>query len=290
LTPESENAMNATEAPVLRGVHHTARPTWKLRETVEFYRDKLGLPLVHAISARGWGPDNHPDFLHFFFQSGRGSTIAFFYYIGAEQPDYTRPVDDYRSRATHTAWSVDTLAELKAWRDRIESHGIALKYQLRHELIESIYFHDPNGYPIEITCEVRPMAAVDALDAERTLAAAMAREDAERHEGRRFETIDQVWRGKADALGGGRDDGQAVLYVLDVPEFAPLIAAGRADPAVHVDRVDGLDGYWRLASRERLCFDRKALGFVPALWNAALTGGFRGEVRTFDRQRLEISP
>ena len=43
-------------SPVLNGVHHTARPTWKLRETVEFYRDKLGLPLVHAISARGWGP------------------------------------------------------------------------------------------------------------------------------------------------------------------------------------------------------------------------------------------
>ncbi|UUX95214.1 VOC family protein [Aquabacterium sp. J223] len=276
------------DAPVLKGVHHTARPTWKLRETVEFYRDKLGLPLVHAISARGWGPDNHPDFLHFFFRSGKGSTIAFFYYIGAEQPAYTMPVDDYRSRATHTAWQVDTLDELKAWRDRVESQGIALKYQLRHELIESIYFHDPNGYPIEITCEVRPMTAVDARDAEHTLEAAMAREDAQRLDGRRFESIDQVWRGKADALGGA-GDGLAVLYVLDVPEFAPLVAAGRADPAVQVDRADA-EGYWRLASGQRLRFERKALGFVPALWNAALTGGFRGEVRSFDRQCLEIVP
>src|ERR1700757_2359942 len=100
----------------LDGVDHTARPTWKLRETVEFYRDKLGLPLVHAISARGWGPSNHPDFLHFFFESGKGSTIAFFYYIGAEQPDYTRSVDDYRFRATHTAWAVDSFDELMAWR------------------------------------------------------------------------------------------------------------------------------------------------------------------------------
>ena len=60
----------------LHGVDHTARPTWRLRETVHFYRDILGLPLVHVISARGWGPATHPDFLHFFFDSGRGSTIA----------------------------------------------------------------------------------------------------------------------------------------------------------------------------------------------------------------------
>ena len=39
----------------LHGVDHTARPTWKLRETVEFYRDILGLKLVHAITAKGWG-------------------------------------------------------------------------------------------------------------------------------------------------------------------------------------------------------------------------------------------
>ena len=66
----------------LRGVDHTARPTWKLRETIEFYRDKLGLPLVHVISARGWGPATHPDFLHLFFDSGNGSSIAFFYSFG----------------------------------------------------------------------------------------------------------------------------------------------------------------------------------------------------------------
>src|ERR1700674_4941536 len=66
---------NSTVAnPRLCGVHHTARPTWKLEETVEFYRDRMGLKLVHAISAKGWGAEGHPDFLHFFFESGRPST------------------------------------------------------------------------------------------------------------------------------------------------------------------------------------------------------------------------
>jgi catechol 2,3-dioxygenase-like lactoylglutathione lyase family enzyme len=68
----------ATQPIPISGVHHTARPTWKLSETVHFYRDLMGLPLVHAISARGWGPEDHADFLHFFFDSGNGSTIAFF--------------------------------------------------------------------------------------------------------------------------------------------------------------------------------------------------------------------
>jgi catechol 2,3-dioxygenase-like lactoylglutathione lyase family enzyme len=270
-----------TPHPGLNGVHHTARPTWKLRETVEFYRDKLGLPLVHAISARGWGPDNHPDFLHFFFDSGNGSTIAFFYYIGAEQPEYTKPVDDYRSRATHTAWHVDSLDELQAWRQRLEVHGVPLKYQLRHELIESIYFSDPNGYPIEITVAVRPMNELDAADAGRTLEAAMALEDGERRGGTKFGSVDQVWRRKAD-----EETHDAVLYVLDVPEFAALIEACKAERRYELSGPT--DGYWRLRSPDRLVFERKALGFVPALWNAALTGGFAGDVAVFDRNRLEI--
>ena len=275
---------------MLKGVHHTARPTWKLRETVEFYRDKLGLPLIHAISARGWGPSNHPDFLHFFFDSGNRSTIAFFYYIGAEQPDYTRAVEDYRFQATHTAWQVDTYTELKAWRARLEAQKIPLIYQLRHELIESIYFSDPNGYYLEITLAIRAMNELDATDATRTIEAGMALEDAERAGTGQFTSIDQVWRKKANNISGsvkGAVD-EATLYVLDVPELKPLLEAGRKEQKF---RIDGpVDGYWRISSNSSIAFERKALGFVPALWNASLTGGFDGNIKVFDKNRLEITP
>jgi len=274
-------------SPILKGVHHTARPTWKLRETVEFYRDKLGLPLVHAISARGWGPSNHPDFLHFFFDSGKGSTIAFFYYINTEQPDYTRAVGDYRFEATHTAWSVDTYNELLQWRERIEAQNIPLIYQIRHELIESIYFRDPNGYYLEITFQQRPMNSLDAEDAARTLEAAMNAEDAMRTGIGAFTSIDQVWRDKAKGIQDS-DDAHAVLHVLDVPEFEPLIAAGKQDTRCMVEGP--VDGYWTLRSLDAIVFKRKALGFVPALWNASLTGGFSGQIATFDRDILEIIP
>jgi len=180
----------------IAGVHHTARPTWKLAETVHFYRDLLGLPLVHAISARGWGPDDHADFLHFFFDSGNGSTIAFFYYIGTEPPEFAVPRDDYRFRATHPAWRVETREQLLACRAKVEAAGIELKYQIRHEIIESIYFDDPNGYSIEVTWQVRPFEQVDRDDAARTVAAAIALEQSDEALNR----IDQVWAAKGAAL------------------------------------------------------------------------------------------
>jgi len=184
-----------TKAP-LHGVHHTARPTWKLKETVEFYRDKLGLPLVHAISARGWGPEDHADFLHFFFDSGNGSTIAFFYYIGTTRPEYLAARDDYQFRATHTAWQVQKVEDLNLWRKRLIEADIPLRYETRHEIIESIYFEDPNGYSVEITCQLRPMTQADSRDATLTIESAIALEQG----GTRYTDIDSVWRRKGALL------------------------------------------------------------------------------------------
>lgn len=178
---------------VLGGVHHTARPTWKLKETVNFYKNILGLPIVHAISALGWGPEDHPDFLHFFFGSGRDSTIAFFYYLGTPQPDENLPYGNWLYKSVHTAWRVETLEELLAWKERLESHGLDV-LQVRHEIIESIYVTDPNGYMVEFTWQVRDMNGHDGLDAELTLEAAIALED---ESGARVTDIETVWRRKA---------------------------------------------------------------------------------------------
>lgn len=189
--------MNTQVSLPLAGVHHTARPTWKLQETVHFYRDLLGLPLVHAISARGWGSDEHADFLHFFFDSGNESTIAFFYYIGAEQPDFAVPRSDYRYKATHTAWRVETREQLLECRAKVEAAGIKLNYQIRHEVIESIYFNDPNGYSIEISWQARPFSKIDIDDAQRTISAAIWLEKTDRAD---FKSIDQVWQRKGEAM------------------------------------------------------------------------------------------
>jgi len=182
---------------VLHGVDHTARPTWKLRETIEFYRDILGLPLVHTISARGWGPPGHHDFLHFFFDSGQGSTIAFFYYIGSDQPEKYQPEQHHFYAATHTAWSVETEEELEQWKQVLEGRGLVVSPYTRHEILESIYFLDPNGYPIEITRRLRDIDRLDADDAALTVEAALQVEDEAKAAGAKMDCIDDVWRRKA---------------------------------------------------------------------------------------------
>jgi catechol 2,3-dioxygenase-like lactoylglutathione lyase family enzyme len=179
--------------PRLHGVDHTARPTWKLRETVEFYRDVLGLPLVHCITAKGWGreKENHADFLHLFFDSGNDSTIAFFYYIGTAQPPELVVPRGYMAMANHTAWRVESEEELLVWQHRLQEHGVSVSQFVPHETIESIYFRDPNFYPLEITRTLRDIDTLDATDATLTLEAAMQLED-----GGGWTNIEQLWRTK----------------------------------------------------------------------------------------------
>lgn len=188
------------KALALSGVHHAARPTWKLKETVAFYRDVLGLELVHCVSARGWGKGYHPDFLHFFFDSGNGSTIAFFYYLGHRQPDHLHHRPEFDNDAHHTAWRVETKQELEDWRERLESRGVEIMYQIEHEVVESIYFRDPNGYYLEIGRPLRAFVPIDRTDALLTLEAAIALEEEFAEKGEVLTAIETVWKAKGDRV------------------------------------------------------------------------------------------
>lgn len=282
--------------PPLGGVDHTARPTWRLRETVEFYRDKLGLPLVHVISARGWGPQTHPDFLHFFFDSGNGSTIAFFYYLGSEAPAgmearaAARPLpDEHVTDATHTAWLVTGPAELRVWKQHLEAQGLAVSVETRHEVIESIYVRDPNGYFVEFTHKLRPLTALDASDAALTMEAAMTLEDAARAGEYPLDSVDAIWSRKA-ALIAERGIAPAAPVCLSVPrveEFAPLVQAAKQHRDCHVR--EGRE-YDLIEADGPIEFERKALGLKPALWYGMLTGGVHGRIERFDRDVLRIVP
>ena len=191
----------------LMGVDHTARPTWKLRETIEFYRDKLGLPLVHAITAKGWGraKEQHADFIHFFFDAGNGSTIAFFYYIGTSQPPELAVPRGYMAMANHTAWRVETEEELLTWQAKLQAAGIQVSQSVKHEILESIYFRDPNFYPLEITRPLRAVERIDAVDAEMTMAAALDLAD----EGG-WTNIEQLWRAKAARVAAYQREDEVV--------------------------------------------------------------------------------
>jgi catechol 2,3-dioxygenase-like lactoylglutathione lyase family enzyme len=152
----------------LQGVDHLAHVTWDPAGTRDFYTEVLDMPLVHAITATGWLNETFPDFVHFFFAMGKGSFLAFFYFFGLAEEELP---GDLMHRARHLAFHVDTEEELMAWRTKIKSHGVKVTHPLQHELLESIYFDDPNGFQLEITRPLRPFRAIDARDADLTLQA-----------------------------------------------------------------------------------------------------------------------
>lgn len=179
----------------LRGVDHVAYVTRKPAETVHFYRDVLGFPLLHCIIAPGWGNDPHPDFFHFFFDIGNGAKLAFFYYLGDVEGDLNAG-RGVLPKARHLAMLVDTKEELDAYQRRLEEGGYELRHRVMHELIESIYVWDPNGYNIEISRQLRPIDEHDAADAAISLQAlADLLEDSDTPP-----SIEQIWARKAELI------------------------------------------------------------------------------------------
>lgn len=162
-----------------RGVDHAAFPTFDPAATVRFYHDILGFPIVHSVCAVGWGPADHPDFVHFFFDIGQGDRIAFFYYFGVER--FSSSGDAYATHgpeipgffrdSRHLAIHVDSGDDLNEYRRRLESNSWTVEMQVKHETIESIYTHDPNGYLVEFTYPTRVTTQVDDNDAELTVRA-----------------------------------------------------------------------------------------------------------------------
>ncbi|MCU1646105.1 MAG: glyoxalase [Nocardia sp.] len=164
----------------VQGVDHAAFPTFDPAATVHFYRDVLKFPVVHAICAAGWGPEKHPDFIHFFFDIGNGDRIAFFYYFGFERPIgsgsggdvYARFSDDvpgFFIGSRHLAIHVEDEEDLLEYRRRLDDSQWPVEMRVMHETIDSIYTHDPNGYLVELTRALRPVTPQEDLDAALTV-------------------------------------------------------------------------------------------------------------------------
>ena len=86
--------------PELQGVHHTARPTYKLRETVEFYRDFLGMSLVLRQPNL-----DQPEVTHLFFDTGDGRILTFF--VSDDRESDPSPQRTGLGAVHHLAFSVE---------------------------------------------------------------------------------------------------------------------------------------------------------------------------------------
>ncbi|MCW5770345.1 MAG: hypothetical protein KIT16_01820 [Rhodospirillaceae bacterium] len=75
------------------------------------------------------------------------------------------------------------------------------------------------------------------------------------------------------------------IFILDVPEFAPIAALIEAQPGASKRR---LGAYWALSHSGELAVARPAAEVGEAIWFSALTGGFEGKVAEFSAERLRI--
>jgi hypothetical protein len=80
----------------------------------------------------------------------------------------------------------------------------------------------------------------------------------------------------------------AILFVLDVPEFASIVAAGAQQRGCQLSGP--VKGYYVLRADMPMQFDRRALGLKPAVWYGIPTGGIVGKITRFDRDTLVIEP
>ena len=78
------------------------------------------------------------------------------------------------------------------------------------------------------------------------------------------------------------------FYVLDVPEFAPVVVVAGALDRCRVH--DALAGYIYVEFDGEIEITREATGLGAAVWFGCLTGGLDGKIVRFDATRLRLAP
>jgi glyoxylase I family protein len=122
-----------------RGVHHAALICRDVEETIRFYQDVLGFPLVELVENR-----DYPGSSHFFFDIGNRNLLGFFDFPGHEHPEWRETIGGVQ----HIALSVSPEAFTRV-KQRLDGDGIEYLGPDRG-VEDSLYIRDPNGVGIEL--------------------------------------------------------------------------------------------------------------------------------------------
>ena len=152
----------------LKRIHHVAYRCNDAKETVDFYRDVLGMEFQLAFAEDEVPSTREPDpYMHVFLDAGMGNVLAFF-----ELPN-APPMGKDPNTPTwvqHIAFEVSDADALAAARERVEAAGLEVIGPIDHGIFDSIYFFDPNGHRLEIAANkgsaedrIRAHAVADAM-------------------------------------------------------------------------------------------------------------------------------
>ena len=132
------------------GIHHVAYRCKDAKETVLWYQRMLHMDFVLAIAEDLVPSTKAPDpYMHVFLDAGQGNVLAFF-----ELPTQTPMGRDFNTPewVQHIAFKVKDRAELLEFRAHLEASGVDVLGVIDHSVFHSIYFFDPNGHRLELTC------------------------------------------------------------------------------------------------------------------------------------------
>lgn len=166
----------------LRGINHLALVCRDMEETVQFYQDVLGMPLVKTIEL----PNNLGQ--HFFFDCGNGDCLAFFWFPNAPEaaPGIASPaaapgegeLATAHGSMNHVAFDVAP-EKMEEYVEKLKAKGLQPTQILNHDdskwqvakamhpgvFVRSVYFMDPNGILLEFAAWTREFTADDVKHA-----------------------------------------------------------------------------------------------------------------------------
>lgn len=134
----------------LKQIHHVAYRCNDARETVEFYQEYLNMDFLVAIAEDQVPSTKEPDpYMHVFLDAGNGNILAFF-----ELPTKPQMGRDPNtpSWVQHIAFELGDQDAVVAAKKELEEKGLDVVGVTNHGIIQSIYFFDPNGHRLELTC------------------------------------------------------------------------------------------------------------------------------------------
>jgi len=133
---------------LLKQLHHVAYRCVNTRETVNFYRDILGLKYA-AATQQDMVPSTGErcPFIHVFMAMEDGSCVAFFEVPECDPMGVDPNTPDW---VQHLALRADKIEDLHEIKGRLEERGLDFVGPIDHGPTHSLYFHDPSGHRLEV--------------------------------------------------------------------------------------------------------------------------------------------
>jgi glyoxylase I family protein len=127
------------DATTVEGVHHIALICRDVEETIKFYQEFLGFPLVELVENRDYKGSSH-----FFFDIGNRNLLGFFDFPGHDHPAFMETIGGVQ----HIAISISA-EQFEAAKKKFEQAGMDYLGPDRG-VYDSMYFRDPNGIGLEL--------------------------------------------------------------------------------------------------------------------------------------------